>query len=77
MATARAGRRALTRRERDVALLLAQGCKPAQVAIALGISERIVERHVLAINAKLGVRPSGQSWRRRLGKVMAKSTGAG
>ncbi len=77
MAAAQAGRRALTRRERDVALLLAQGCQPAQVAIALGISARTVKRHVSAINAKLEGRSWGASWRRQLGKVMARSTGAG
>lgn len=57
MFTAQADRRALTPRERDIALLLAQGCQLAQVALALGISERIAERHVSAISAKLGVRP--------------------
>ena len=75
MLVARVGRRALTRRERDVALLLAQGCQPAQVAIALGISERIVKRHISAITRKLGVRSRGQSWLRHLGNA-AKQTRA-
>jgi len=75
MAAAQAGRRALTRRERDVALLLAQGCQPAQVAIALGISERIVKRHISAISGKLGVRSGGRLWLRHLGNA-AKQTRA-
>lgn len=75
MAAAQAGRRALTRRERDVALLLAQGCQPAQVAIALGVNTRIVERHISAISAKLGVRSRGRSWLRRLEKAATRRTG--
>ena len=75
MLVARVGRRALTRRERDVALLLAQGCQPAQVAIALGINTRVVQRHISAIRAKLGVRSRGQSWLRHLGNA-AKQTRA-
>ena len=47
---------ALTLREREVAVHIAQGESNQGIGAALGISERTVERHVAKIFAKLGVR---------------------
>jgi non-specific serine/threonine protein kinase len=44
----------LTRREREVAELVAQGRSNRSVARALGIGERTVEAHVAAALSKLG-----------------------
>ena len=46
---------ALTAREKDVLLHLAQGLTNKQIAHALGISEHTVKFHVSAIYSKLGV----------------------
>jgi DNA-binding CsgD family transcriptional regulator len=49
-----------TRREREVALLIARGLTNRQIAEELGISERTVENHVAKILRKLGVRSRTQ-----------------
>jgi len=46
---------ALSRREREVALLAAQGQTARQIAAALFVSKRTVETHLASIYAKLGV----------------------
>ena len=46
---------ALTAREKDVLLRLAQGLTNKQIALSLGISEHTVKFHVSAIYSKLGV----------------------
>ena len=45
----------LTRRERDVARLLKDGCYPQEIAQQLHISRRTVEYHEGNIRQKLGV----------------------
>ncbi|WP_433592469.1 ATP-binding protein [Nocardia sp. CA-145437] len=50
----RAGKPLLTRREREVAALVARGRTNRQIARALGISERTAEVHVHNIAGKLG-----------------------
>jgi len=50
----------LTRREREVAALVAQGLSNGQVAAALVISARTVESHVQHIMDKLGFRTRAQ-----------------
>lgn len=45
----------LTAREREVALLVAQGCKNRQIAQRLFISETTVRHHLTAVFDKLGV----------------------
>jgi DNA-binding CsgD family transcriptional regulator len=52
---ARAGGSALTRREREVARLAAQGHAARDIAEHLSITERTVEGHLSNIYAKLGV----------------------
>jgi pimeloyl-ACP methyl ester carboxylesterase/DNA-binding CsgD family transcriptional regulator len=46
---------ALSRREREVALLAARGQSAAEIAAALFVSRRTVETHLASIYAKLGV----------------------
>jgi len=53
--TAIVGPDALTRRERDVARLAAQGCSAKEIAEQLYIGERTVETHLANAYAKLGV----------------------
>lgn len=50
----------LTRREREVALLLARGLTNRQVAAELVLSERTVENHVSRILGKLGFHSRAQ-----------------
>ena len=45
----------LTRRERDVLLLLAKGCSYSQIARRLGMSAHTVGSHVKKLYRKLGV----------------------
>ncbi|HVY97440.1 MAG TPA: helix-turn-helix transcriptional regulator, partial [Solirubrobacterales bacterium] len=46
----------LTAREREIAELVAGGRSNKQVAAALFVSEKTVERHLSAIYARLGIR---------------------
>jgi DNA-binding NarL/FixJ family response regulator len=67
----RASRRAdglatLTRRERDVLTLMAEGRSNAGIATALVVSGGAVEKHVASILAKLGLPPSEGDNRRVL-----------
>src|SRR5690348_13513026 len=50
----------LTRREREVATLVAQGLTNREIASRLFISERTAESHVEQIRGKLGFRSRGQ-----------------
>jgi DNA-binding CsgD family transcriptional regulator len=45
----------LSRRQREVALLAAQGATNVEVARALSVSVRTVESHLYAVFAKLGL----------------------
>jgi len=47
----------------------AQGRSNAAIASAFGISPRVVEKHVAAIFAKLGLPPSGNDNRRVLATI--------
>jgi DNA-binding NarL/FixJ family response regulator len=51
----------LTRREREVLVLLAQGLSNSEVALKLVISEATVKTHVAHLMAKLGVREKAQA----------------
>lgn len=55
-----AGRLGLTRREREVAALLARGEPNAVVAERLGISPHTARRHTESVMLKLGARTRGQ-----------------
>jgi non-specific serine/threonine protein kinase len=54
----------LTRREQEVAVLVAGGLTNRQISTELGISERTVGNHVARILRKLGLRSRAQiaSW---------------
>jgi DNA-binding NarL/FixJ family response regulator len=54
-ATGPGARRPLTRREHEVAALVAEGCSNKDISRALGISERTVKKHMVRVLAKLGV----------------------
>lgn len=54
-AAARAGAASLTRREHDVARLVATGCRNRDIADALGISEGTVKMHLHNVYGKLGL----------------------
>jgi DNA-binding NarL/FixJ family response regulator len=56
----------LTRRERDVLELMAEGRSNAAVAERLVITERAVEKHVTSIFGKLGLAPTPEDHRRVL-----------
>lgn len=51
----------LTRRERQVLDLVAEGLTSRQIAVRLGVSERTVETHVGSLYGKLGVRTRVQA----------------
>jgi DNA-binding NarL/FixJ family response regulator len=57
---------ALTRREREVLDLMAQGRSNTAIAAALVITDRAVEKHVTNIFAKLGLPPAEDDHRRVL-----------
>jgi DNA-binding NarL/FixJ family response regulator len=57
---------ALTPREREVLVLMAEGRTTAAMAGALGVSERAVEKHVTAIFSKLDLPPAAADHRRVL-----------
>jgi DNA-binding NarL/FixJ family response regulator len=57
---------ALTPREREVLVLMAEGRTNAAMAGALGVSERAVEKHVTAIFSKLDLQPAAADHRRVL-----------
>jgi DNA-binding CsgD family transcriptional regulator len=59
--TTRSSPAGLTRRERDVLALLAQGLTNAEIAAALTIAPKTVGHHVAAILAKLGAHTRGQA----------------
>ena len=50
----------LSRREREIALQVFAGRDNREIAEALGITARTVERHVMAAIAKLGIRSREQ-----------------
>ncbi len=50
------GTAAITRREREIALLAAQGISSKQIASRLFISSRTVDNHLAKVYVKLGVR---------------------
>jgi len=54
----------LTRRERDIAVMVARGMSSRQIASALVLAERTVEGHVENLRNKLGVhsRASVAAW---------------
>jgi DNA-binding NarL/FixJ family response regulator len=61
---------ALTRREREVLALMAQGRSNAAIAGAFTISPGVVEKHIASIFAKLGLAPSDADNRRVLAAIM-------
>ena len=61
---ARLGADALSRREREVAVLAARGETAARIAARLFISERTVESHLSNVYAKVGVRSKAELIRR-------------
>lgn len=62
----------LTRRERQVLELMAQGCSNAGIADSLELSSKTVEAHVRAIFIKLGLPPeSSHRYHRRVQAVLA------
>jgi DNA-binding NarL/FixJ family response regulator len=60
---------ALTPREREVLALMAQGRSNSAIAATFTISPRVVEKHVAAIFAKLGLAPSQDDNRRVLATI--------
>jgi pimeloyl-ACP methyl ester carboxylesterase/DNA-binding CsgD family transcriptional regulator len=58
------GTDALSRREREVALLASRGGTATEIAARLFISERTVETHLVSIYSKLGVRSKSELIRR-------------
>jgi DNA-binding CsgD family transcriptional regulator len=45
---------ALSPRENDVLMLLAQGCRDDEIAVRLGLAHQTVRHHVSAVKHKLG-----------------------
>jgi DNA-binding NarL/FixJ family response regulator len=68
----------LTNRELNVLALLAEGCRNAEIARRLFVSEKTVDHHVSAILGKLAVRSRGEAAAaaHRLGLAPAASQGA-
>ena len=66
----------LTRRQREVAALIATGCSNREIAEHMTISERTVESHVTSILSTLGVDSRAQvaAWAMNQGLVSASST---
>lgn len=62
--SARIGPDALSRREREVAMLAAHGETAGEIAARLSISERTVETHLIGIYSKLDVRSKTELIRR-------------
>ncbi len=60
---------ALTRREREVLSLMAEGRSNVAIADALVISPAVVEKHVASIFAKLGLAPSDNDNRRVIAAI--------
>jgi DNA-binding NarL/FixJ family response regulator len=58
------GLMALSRRERQIAQLAAQGLMAAEIAERLSISDRTVETHLANVYSKLGVRSKVELVRR-------------
>jgi DNA-binding CsgD family transcriptional regulator len=58
------GTDALSRREREVALLASRGETASEIAAQLFISERTVESHLVSVYAKLGLRSKSELIRR-------------
>ncbi|MGO4332157.1 alpha/beta fold hydrolase [Cupriavidus sp. 2TAF22] len=61
----------LTRRERDIVELIAQGRDNAQIAARLGLSEKTVRNHITSVFSKLEVENRGQAI------VLARTAGFG
>jgi DNA-binding NarL/FixJ family response regulator len=59
----------LTRRERDVLALMAQGRSNAAIAGTLTISPGVVEKHIASVFAKLGLAPSDNDNRRVIAAI--------
>ena len=53
----------LTEREMDIAALLVDGLRNAEIAARLNVSPKTVDHHVSAVLAKLGVRSRGEAAR--------------
>jgi DNA-binding NarL/FixJ family response regulator len=66
----------LTRRERDVLALMAEGRSNLGIAQRLVITERAVQKHVSSIFAKLGLPPAPEDHRRVLAVLMHLTAGA-
>jgi predicted ATPase/DNA-binding CsgD family transcriptional regulator len=66
----------LTRREREVAVLVAQGLSNRQIAMSLVVSERTVHGHVASILSKLGYRSRAQIAVWAVEQGLAASTGS-
>ena len=56
----------LTRREREVLELMAEGRSNAAIADALGLNEKTVEAHISGVFSKLGLEPAMEDHRRVL-----------
>jgi len=61
--TTRANPGGLTERQMDIAALLVDGLRNAEIAARLNVSPKTVDHHVSAVLAKLGVRSRGEAAR--------------